>query len=131
MNDLEANDGPVDDVLSRIDPQVLASMTSEQWEGVRAAVSAGLPQRRHAVAIRGRTLFGLHFCLLGGRDKRRSVRRAEFERRERTRRAASAAFLLVGFLCFVSLVVAFLYLIKSALGINVLPELHLRDVVGP
>ncbi|MDC7224796.1 MAG: hypothetical protein PQJ60_13705 [Spirochaetales bacterium] len=88
-------------------------------------------ERKHSIDIRGIIpLFfrRYYFVILVGRDTRQETKKIEAERRYKVRRVnnmVSAFLLLIPFLFILFLL---LYYLKSALGINVLPEKHLGDL---
>ena len=88
-------------------------------------------KRSHRLDFRGTIpLFfrRYYFVVLIGRDTRQETKKIEAERRYRVRRvnnAVSAFFLLIPFFLLVFLL---LYYLKSALGINIMPVLHLSDL---
>ena len=103
----------------RLPEHVRDSFTDQQLEGLRSAF-ATRSWGRHKVDLRG--TFSLwsnqyYFVLVGGRNKR------NLSRAQRNLSMAAKAGAITLFLCVsVLLGLVVLYLIKSALGINLLPN---------
>jgi len=118
--------------MQRISPEVRASLTPAQRSAIEKALD-GSPSKAHpAIDIRLTIpLFVARYYLvfLMGRDRRVGTRRSEATRQ----RHLSAASLLLFFLIAVSpvivIVLLILYAVKTALGINVMPEMHLKDLL--
>jgi hypothetical protein len=89
-------------------------------------------KRKHRIDVRGTVpLFfrRYYFVILIGRDTRQETLRIEAERRYKVRKinnGISAFFLLMPFLLLLLLLA---YYLKSALGINLMPVLHLQDLL--
>jgi hypothetical protein len=106
----------------RLPEELRESFTAQQLEGLRSAL-ATRSWARHKIDLRG--TFSLwsnqyYFVLVGGRNKR-SLSRAQ--RNLSLAAKAGAITLFLFFSVLVGLVV--LYLLKSALGINLLPNYSL------
>lgn len=103
----------------RLPADVRESFTDRQLEGLRSAF-ATRPWGKHKLDLRG--TFRLwsnqyYFVLVGGRNKR------DLSRAQRNLSLAAKAGAITLFLFFSALVgLVVLYLIKSALGINLLPN---------
>lgn len=119
-----SEDQAVKNLLDRMPPNVAASFTDEQLAHLHSALGAR-SWKKHSVDIR--STFPLpffrsriYFVLLMGRNRR------ELSRREKQISAFTFACLIAG---FISLSVLFgllvLYLIKSALGINLFEDFSL------
>lgn len=123
----------VDIVLNRIDPEIRKSLTPEQIDAISSAVSENNPFKKQRIDMRGAfSLFfaRFYFVFLIGRDISIVTRFMELERRQRSLNlgwylpvVVIATFLFVLF-------VYLLYLLKSALGIDLFPDKHLRDFLG-
>jgi len=115
-------------VLSRLEPDVLASLTEHQFSAVRHAIEQARPISRHAIDIRGviPLIFArFYFVLLAGRDRRPDTRGRE----NRLRHALSSAFgaLVLGgvILIPITVIVLFIgYAMKSFLGLDLIPNQH-------
>lgn len=110
---------PVEQLLARMTPEIASSFTQQQIDSLRAAIR-GPARSRHAVDLRF-TLpiwrWRFYFVFLIGKDRRALTRRQEAWFRF-TELAA-----LVGFLTFSALLgLLILYLVKSALGIDIFPN---------
>ncbi|MCQ4310611.1 3-phosphoshikimate 1-carboxyvinyltransferase [Stutzerimonas sp. VN223-3] len=106
----------------RLPEELRESFTDQQLEGLRSAF-ATRSWARHKIDLRGTFSFWsnqYYFVLVGGRNKR-SLSRAQ--RNLSLAAKAGAITLFLFFSVLVGLVV--LYLLKSALGINLLPNYSL------
>jgi hypothetical protein len=116
------HDSFVQGLKQRLPEELRESFTPQQLEGLRNAF-ATRSWARHKVDIRG--TFGLwsnqyYFVLVGGRNKRNLTR----AQRNLSLAAKAGALTLFLFFCVLVGLVA-LYLVKSALGINLLPNYSL------
>lgn len=118
-------------VLSKVEPDVLASLTEHQFAAVRHAVEQARPISRHPIDIRGviPLIFArFYFVLLAGRDNRADTKGRE----NRLRHALSSAFgaLVLGTVILLPILVILLlvgYALKSFLGLDLDPGHHLID----
>jgi len=119
-------------VMSKIDKNILDSLTTEQLSEIKAAISASKPLKKHPVDFRGIiSLFFVrfYFVLLMGRDRRYTVKSIEKERRR-------SADIFASFLFFITILSPIIvglfllaYFIKSFLGIDIFPDSHLWDIL--
>ncbi|MGF1548133.1 MAG: hypothetical protein ACFCUG_12485 [Thiotrichales bacterium] len=111
---------PIEQLLTRMAPEIASSFTESQLASLRAALKDSTSARRHPVDLRF-TLpvwrWRLFVVLLVGHDRRTLTRRQEFVFRL-TELGALAGFLL--FSTLMGLLV--LYLLKSWLGIDIFPN---------
>ena len=138
MNEPPSIDPFADSILQAMPPDVLASLTIEQIEAIQTALAASHPRAHHLVDVRFCVpLYWTRFYVvfLFGRDRRSRTRAVLVDRRNRTARALRLCFvLLVVFLVLLGAVVAVFFLIykvKCLLGIDLFPDLHLRDILFP
>ena len=121
------NDPFITELLQRIPRHLRSSFTDEQLLSLKIALS-GRRWGKHALDIRG--TFGFwtwkyYYVVLAGRE-----RRLLSPREERLHRLTNTMF-MIGFLTFSTLLgLLILYLIKSALGIDIFPDSHLRIIPG-
>ncbi|MGK9063900.1 3-phosphoshikimate 1-carboxyvinyltransferase [Stutzerimonas chloritidismutans] len=121
-DDALARDPFILGLKERLPEQVRESFTDQQLEGLRSAF-ATRSWGRHKFDLRG--TFSLwsnqyYFVLVGGRNKR------SLSRSQRNLSLAAKAGAITLFLFFSMLIgLVALYLIKSALGINLLPNYSL------
>lgn len=116
------HDSFVQGLKQRLPEELRESFTPQQLEGLRNAF-ATRSWARHKLDLRG--TFGLwsnqyYFVLVGGRNKRNLTR----AQRNLSLAAKAGALTLFLFFCVLVGLVA-LYLVKSALGINLLPNYSL------
>ena len=106
-------------ILGRMSSENRDSFTEDQLVALKSALS-GQKWEKHPLDIRGVLRFwrwSYYYVLIGGKETRALTRRQE----QVTRTAY--AFFILGFFVFSTLLgVVTLYLLKSALGINIIPE---------
>ncbi|MEN9384690.1 MAG: hypothetical protein RL323_1833 [Pseudomonadota bacterium] len=133
----EASEIFADYTLSRIPPDVRAGFAPEQIAEIRKALVAQTSMSGKVFDLRFTVpLFfrKYYFVLMVGRDRRRSTYEREHDRIEGTpkpiRSFLMATVASVVFFSFGLLVLTGLYMLKSALGIDIFPDFHLRDLVS-
>jgi hypothetical protein len=120
-------------VLNRIDPEIRSSLSPIQISAIKEAVSSGRPDKRHPLNIRiaiPLLFVNYYLVLFGGRDKRRVTGRVENELRKKLGVASGFVLFLIALLPILVFMFLLLYFIKSAIGINLMPETHLSDLLG-
>lgn len=122
--------------LSKIDRDILATMTPEQVEGVRAALLAADEEKRHQIDIRLNIplYFARYYLVLfAGRDKRKRtlLKEALRHNKQYTVGGILMASLLAILTCSILLFVAtaFAYYLKAEFGIDLFPGKHIEDVI--
>ncbi len=123
--------------LSRIPTDVRATFSPEQVAAFRKALVAQAQNRSNVFDLRFTIpLFfrKYYFVLQLGRDRRRSTDAREKDRIGNTpqpiKTALKASAVSLVFFGFGLLIFTALYLLKSALGIDIFPDFHLRDLVA-
>jgi len=119
-------------VIERMDPKVRASLTPAQLSAIKEAIEGGRPLKRHPIDLRGIIpLFfaQYYFVFLLGRDRRSSTRRIEERRRWLISLSGGLMLLILGLIPLILIILLLLYLIKCSLGINIMADVHLRDVL--
>lgn len=116
--------------LAQIDPQVQASLNTEQWAELERIVDLAIPKPApKLVDLRFEVdlLISRYFIvLMVGKDRRRVPRNTPVSKLTQFGNWVAAVLLLLGFnLALSTSVLMAAYLIKSALGINLLPG-HFR-----
>ena len=117
---------------SELIPKVRASLSPVQLSAIREAISASRPSRKHPIDIRGVIPFFLaryYFVILSGRDRRLHTKRIEEKRRWLTSLTGVLILFIIGVVPLILIFVLLLYLVKSAFGINIMPEMHLKDLL--
>lgn len=118
-------------VMSKIEPQVLKSLNLVQLESIRSAISANAPFKRHPIDIRvviPLFFVRLYCVLLIGRDSRATQRTLENQRRQTTFRLSKHSLLYIALIAMIPTTLVILYVVKSALGIDILPDQHLYEL---
>jgi len=118
-------------VMERIDPKVRASLTPTQLSAIKEAIRANRPSQKHPIDIRGIIpvfFVRYYFVFLSGRDKRLYTKRIEEKRRWLTSLSGGLTLFILGVAPLILILVLLLYLIKCTFGINVMPDMHLKDL---
>ncbi len=123
--------------LSRISADVRASLTPEQLSAIRKALidQSSIDRRRFDLRFTIPLFFRTYYCVfLLGKDRRRSTYERETRRIEAMpkpiRSFIFASIASVVFFSYGLLILTALYLLKSALGIDLFAEFHLRDLMS-
>lgn len=105
-------------ILGRMSPEIQKSFTENQLIALKSAMS-GQKWEKHPLDIRGVLRFwrwSYYYVFIAGKETRALSRR-----QEQVTRKAYAVF-IVGFFLFSTILgLVTLYLVKSALGINIMP----------
>lgn len=116
------NDPFIDGLKDRLPDDLKESFTQEQLSALKIAFGAR-KWGQHPVDLRGTLKFWrwrYYFVFLAGRNKR------DLSRREQDLSRIATAFAVASFLLFATLVgLVVLYLVKSALGIDIFPNYSL------
>lgn len=119
-------------IMNRIPTKIQKSLTVEQKEAIEKAIRSGITPKEHAIDIRGviplfykKFYFVFHF----GRDTRSTTKDNEEERRKMTKHFTNTVFIIFALSPLLLLLFMALYFLKSALGINIFPNLHLGDII--
>lgn len=123
--------------ISRISPEIRASLTDVQMEAIRNALIAQNTSQKHSVDVRGTIpLFfaKYYFVLFAGKDKRSSTVQKEQRRINKVplpiRLTIYGMVLSTVFVSFSLLAFAIMYALKSFLGIDIFPKHHLSDFIN-
>lgn len=131
---LSDNRSTPDDYLSKLAPELLASLSTEQLQAVRAVLDQATPKPSPPKIVDLRFTVDLivsrfYVVLFLGKDRRQKQRRYIPQGLARIGNAITVIVLLLGANLFISAVIVLsVYLLKSALGINLLPG-HFPDLV--
>ncbi len=124
-----------ENIIASIPLAVRQTFTGPQLHAIRKALSMAHDRSRHKIDLR--ITIPLYFVryyvvFLFGKDLRRGTRRVSLERRKDSSQAAGFALIIamIGNIILLAGGALFilLYLIKSALGINLFADLHLWDL---
>ena len=132
MNNHQPTDPFTYHVMERIDPKVRASLTPAQLSAIKEAISASRPLKNHPIDIRGIIpvfFVRYYFVFLSGRDRRSSTRRLEEKRQWLTSLSGALMLFFLGVAPLILILVLVLYLIKCTMGINIMTETHLKDLL--
>jgi len=119
-------------VMERIDPKVRASLTPAQLSAIKEAISASRPLKKHPIDIRGIIpvfFVRYYFVILSGRDRRLYTKRIEEKRRWLTSLSGGLTLFILGMVPLILILVLLLYLIKCTCGIDIMPDIHLKDLL--
>ncbi|MCP3670456.1 MAG: hypothetical protein GY814_08475 [Gammaproteobacteria bacterium] len=124
-----------ENILANIPLEIRRGFSSDQLTALRTALATAHDRSRHM--IDARVSIPLYFAryyivFLLGRDLRRSTRKILLERRRDSSQAAgfTLVFTLIWNILFVLLVAGFviIYYLKSTMGIDIFPDMHLWDI---
>jgi hypothetical protein len=130
MKDQRGLDPLTDDVIHRIEPRVLDSLTPAQFSAIVEAIQTSSRESR-IIDIRSvlPLYFARYYCIVMiCRDRRPCVQKTETFRRNRYSLMGGIVFASLGALPFLLLLFLFLYLLKYSWGIDIIPEFHLYDI---
>ncbi len=124
-----------EDYLDQLLPSTRAALAPEQLNDVRSVIAQALPNPAPKVLdVRFgiNLLFARYFVVLFlGKERRQNARDRQLSWFNRLANGAIALFLVLSMNLFVSLSIAILlYLIKSAVGIDLFDNSHLSDLLG-
>lgn len=120
-------------LIKNIDARVRDSLTPNQMAAIVEASEASRKLGQHPVDLRGVIplyFAKYYFVFLMGRDRRSISRKQEKRRLEWTSLLAWTLFITVISLPFIVLLVTLLYLFKSSLGLDFIPDEHVSDLLN-
>jgi len=120
-----------DSVLTKIDPSIRRTFTATQEHALIDAIRASSPLKKHPLDIRGvipLVFARYYFVFFAGRDRRRSTKQVEAERRSQGTLTGGLMIFVIGIVPVILVSLFFFYQIKSALGLDLLPDRHLWDL---
>ncbi len=117
-------------VFNNLSSDMLDSLTDEQIEALAEAIARQRGAGRHAAEIRG--LIPLFFAryyyvILVGRDRRSKYDAVPHQRRKKANWLANILLVVLLSPAILIVMVAVLYAIKVAFGLNLIPGFHLPD----
>jgi hypothetical protein len=123
--------------LRTMGADVVASLDDTQRRSLDKALRACRPFQHHAVDLRATVslvFVRFYVVFLAGRDRRKKTKGVEHDRRARVSRmvdlAASLVVALFVAVVLLSVLALVLYLLKSALGIDLVPGKHVWELFG-
>lgn len=120
-------------MIKNIDPKVRDSLTPNQLAAIVEAAEGCRKLGQHPVDLRGVIplyFAKYYFVFLMGRDRRSINRKQEKRRLQWTSLLAWSLFITFISLPFVVLVLTLLYLFKSSLGLDFIPDEHVSDLLN-
>lgn len=133
MGEMPSGDPYIENILLKVPPEVAKTLTSEQWNGFREALTLSNRRSRHYLDWRFILPFyfvRLYGIFILGRDRRGRVEHVLHERRKMGKKALGAVLLAAGLAVLLSVALAVLYVLKSAAGIDLFPGAHVSDFLG-
>lgn len=131
----EASEIIADYTLSRIPAAVRSSLTNEQLDAIRKALVQQSTPDKNKFALRLTFPFFFrkyYFAVFFGRDRRKRTLENEFYRIQNVPKILKSIVVFGGmslvFIGFGATLLVGLYLLKNALGIDIFPDAHLRDI---
>jgi len=120
-------------VLSRLEPNVRATLSERQLRAIGEALSMRGHGSAHMVDARGVVSLyfaKFYFVFQFGRDRRMALRRLEYERRRQARLVGNVVFFVFAVSPLIVVALVGLYFLKAALGIDLFPNVHLPRLLG-
>ena len=120
--------------LEKIEPYILASFNPEQIEAITSVLNQAIPKSSPKVVdfrfVADLVFERFYIVLFVGKDLRRKQRQYAPEGIARVGNLIAAGILLIGTnLAISALILLFVYLLKSAIGINFFPG-HISETIG-
>lgn len=119
-------------IFEQIPQDVKDTFSEIQTEAIKEAVKSGFSPKRHAIDLRGviplffwKFYFVFHF----GRDTRSTTKDTELGRRTGAKLLGNILFIIAALSPIVLILMIILYFLKSAMGINLFPNLSLSDIL--
>jgi len=119
-------------VMRRLSPEIRASFTPAQRAAIEEALMSDKTSKGHRVDIRLNIplFFGSYYLVfLMGRDRRVSTVRLESIRQQGLSLSSLVFFFLIVLSPVAMAILLILYAVKSALGIDLMPDWHLKDLL--
>jgi hypothetical protein len=122
--------------LARLEPDVLDSFTPQQLHAVVGILTEAIPKSspklvdlRFAIDL---VLARFYFVILVGKDRRKQKRQYIPQGVAKIGNAIAVVVLLLSLNLLLSLaLILLLYLLKTIIGIDILPDSHLGDLFSP
>lgn len=119
-------------VMQRLSPSIRDSLTPAQKAAIEEALMESHPKKSHLLDLRLNIplFFGRYYLVfLMGRDRRIATRRSEMRRQKSLYFSSIALFCLMFLSPFVIIILLIVYAVKSALGIDLFPDWHFKDML--
>jgi hypothetical protein len=125
-----------DFTMSRLNPAIKSTLSSEQLSEIRRALIAQSESSKHSLDLRFTVnmLFSrYYFVILGGKDRRRKTIENNQLRKEKalekTLTTIMTTIIVIGMIYFFGYSMKFLYQVKRDLGIDFFENLHAEDIL--
>ncbi|EDZ95497.1 MAG: hypothetical protein P5702_01670 [Limnospira sp. PMC 1291.21] len=123
-----------DEYLQKMTPEVLASFNPQQLAEIRQTLDAAIPQPSSKIVDLRFTvdliIDRFYVVVFVGKERRQKKRSPFFTQAHKIANIIAASLLLIGLNLMISAIIfLLLYLIKSALGIDLFPGEHLIDIL--
>jgi hypothetical protein len=119
-------------VMRRLSPEIRASFTPAQRAAIEEALMSDKTSKVRRVDIRLNVplFFGSYYLVfLMGRDRRVSTQRLESRRQQGLSISSLVLFFFILLSPLVVVILLILYAVKTALGVDLMPDWHLRDLL--
>lgn len=118
-------------IMESIDPEISQSLTDEQRKAIEEAIAQERPNQYHAVNIELPLYFARYYFVLQlGRDRRTTRRILEKRRRKLVAFAGNVMFFFMVASPLLLVFLAVIYILKSAMGIDLFPDFHMPHLFG-
>ena len=120
-------------ILSKIDPEIMDSLTQQQLNAVYQVIVASRPQEKHPIDVRAVIplfFFRIYVVFLMGRDKRPKVQLREAVRRRESDISFSALLIILSLIPIFLLLALVYYFLKVEYGIDYIPNFHLTGLIN-
>jgi len=120
-------------ILSKIDPEIMDSLTQKQLNAVYQVIVASRPQEKHPIDVRAVIplfFFRIYVVFLMGRDKRPKVQLKEAVRRRESDISFSVLLIILSLIPIFLLLALVYYFLKVEYGIDYIPNFHLTGLIN-
>lgn len=119
-------------VFNNLDREILRGLSKNQIDAIGESIAKQARSTHHTLDLRGLIpmfFANFYFVILFGRDRRSKYDAAAHQRRQKADNIASMILLVSLSFSLLLLLAVLLYLVKMALGINLISNFHLPDLL--
>lgn len=119
-------------VFNNLDREILRGLSQKQIDAIGEAIVEQARSSNHMLKLRGLIpmfFANFYYVILFGRDRRTKYDAVPRQRRQKADRIANIVLLILLSLALLPVLAAVLYLIKKGLGINLISNFHLPDLL--